>query len=183
MGKLSKTPEGYVVFIILSALLLPAKLANALSLSEYHKDAVSTSCPVASWNINYKTCRAPACGTEQYGQGIRNRLCSTSECGEESRTPGTYTSCRNLDNDIDDSRIIAAINSGKGIDRAAALLAKAIKETENLEIAVRDEIAILLDDVTLDSTTAEEKINSLRTLLLKNGSATTVDEVRKTWAG
>lgn len=182
LGTLSNIPRAYVFFIVLSALLLPAKLANALSLSEYHKDSVSTSCPAATWNIMYKTCRAPTCGSEQYGEHIRDKLCSTPECGEESRTPGTYTSCRNLDNDIDDSRIIAAMNSGNAIDRAAALLAQAIKETQNLQIAVRDEIEILLNDITLDSTTAKEKIDALRALLKKKGSATTVDDVRETWA-
>ncbi len=112
---------------------------------------------------------------------MRDKECSNPACGEESRTAATFSKCRHLDHEIDDARIVEAMNTGKRIDRSAALLAKAINETPTLPNTVRTIIFELVAGVTNDSPANEAKIDALRALILKHGAAISEQDARTAW--
>lgn len=220
---------------------LLCSVALATPLSSFHQSAATSSCPVAEYNFVYNSCRAPACGDEQYDnasrsretsssgtcggfntdaecaplrQGgetmascssscttksklskplycecthtgnffkVRNRECQTEACGVQSQTPKTYSSCRSMNHEIDQAQILLAMDSGRGVDRASALLAIAVKETTGLPEAVRKAISDKVDTVSDDTRDNETKLDRLRVLLLARGDNTSIQDIEAEW--
>lgn len=111
---------------------------------------------------------------------LKPGTCATDACGIKSREPKSYTSCRSVDHDIDNSRTSAGMNTGKDVDRALALLAMALKETTGLPPTSR---AYIIQKLQTNGRLDDDawRVDAVRVALLRRGSAITEAEVDKAW--
>lgn len=110
---------------------------------------------------------------------VQNKVCSDPVCGVASRSPSTYTSCRSVTHPLDESATAAAMATGRGVDRAAATLARVISETVGISRDVTKYIENLVIQVTTDAAEAEALIDAVRKVVSEKGQAVTIDDVKQ----